>query len=473
MNAHLPRALCALLWLAAPAAFSAPIDQLQSLDDIGPNKIPHLGDSQVLIIPSRVGRDLTDDERTHLQTHYAPDGPFQRYWTDVSRGAYVPHPVLADTVVFDSCPLEDRPEDDCRVTLEDLGLLISGNIADVVRQMLVAVRDEQGLDLGQFDINGKDQAPDGYFDAVVIDTDLYGGIALPLAAFSQGVSVLRTTADAAAGQGAPIDVGIVAFVPPDQHEYAHLFGFIDHYDGQGGDGRPTITGLMGHNQGPTLSAYSRMVIGWGTVQDLSEAGDVELAPVMPSGEILRVGAPPRYALLENRAGPQHAEWDSEFPGLYIYAIDEDQLPEGELGFLRLLEGELYYPNKTPPYLNVNLPLDCLRGQDLGETGLPCELLDDGRQRNIRLPDGTFLGSVEVTGVDGDGALTLHFDPTTEAPAEAVIERTAPPEPEPELNDIVVMNDCGGCDATGPALVPLAAGLLLLLGARRRRRPPPA
>ena len=151
---------------------------------------------------------------------------------------------------------------------------------------------------------------------------------------------------------ATLIAGNVALIPPENHEFGHILGFIDLYGG------PPINDVMGEDSDATLGAFSRLQIGWGEAIEVKGPGTFILEPVMESGQVLRIGEPPRYLLVENRDGPLHRAWDSSLPGVYIYSVDEDTLPTTALGFLDIRAGDLYYPNAEPPYLNVNLPVGC-------------------------------------------------------------------------------------------------------------------
>ena len=81
--------------LIATSAFGNALDHLRTQDDIGLNKVPHFGQSRILVIVSRVGRDVTPAEWQRLQTVYDPAGPegsFRAFWRTTSVGRYDPVP---------------------------------------------------------------------------------------------------------------------------------------------------------------------------------------------------------------------------------------------------------------------------------------------------------------------------------------------------------------------------------------------
>ncbi len=497
--------LAALVLLVAPAASSAhAIDHLQDKTDIGRNKVPHEGTSHILVIPSRTGSTTFPMARWQaLQDYFDPEGgpgTFRAYWQTQSLGRYDPIPTLADPVLYpDECPIPGKPVNNCRFFIDDAELLFSGAVQTALTNLIERVRDEQDIDLSQFDVNGvQEGVPDGWFDGIILSTDLFDGLGLPLAALGQELSVPTTPRemtseddagtldDAGAGTldggsddagdpGPTLSVGVIAFIPPDTHEFGHNLGFMDLYEG------PVITDLMGR-PGSGLSAHSRLQIGWGEVQDVSEPMEITLEPVLEGGPILRFGSPPRYVLVENRSGPKHNQTEDDFPGIYVYSIDENELPTGELGFLDINNGDLYLPNKPEPkqgnvdciddcYLNVNMPIGC-RFAAADEFDA-CVLGGDGVKRNIEhAADGPLGFYIEQVARDFDGSITLRIVSGTlsegDAGPDAGTLDAGSADAGPEVSD-----DCQ-CRAASAARGGGVAGLLALLGlvvvgAGRRRK----
>lgn len=389
-----------LLLCLASTATANPLDHFRT-DDVGPHKVPHQGTVSVLVIPTRVGPEFPADRLAELREIYDPDGgpgTFRGYWRAVSNGAYDPVPVLADPILFDRCPLPDTADEDCVITLTDLALLTNGGPQAYFGGLLEAVRDVQGIDLAQFDTSGAAGEADGFFDGVLVDSDLVDGVGLPLTALTVPIEV-------AVGAGKLV-MGNVAMIPPDNHEFGHLLGFIDLYNG------PTINDLMGATPNVTLSAFSRQQIGWGQTEAATGSGAFELTPVMAGGGMLRLGEPPRYLLVEHRGGAAHAEWDRSPPGIYVYAVDEDTLPKTLLGFLDVPRQTLYFPNAAPPYLNVNLPVDCVLIRNRFSPRAPDCVIKAGQSRTVShpgLPDQAWTLEVEEAGAE-------RLRVTVEAPA---------------------------------------------------------
>jgi hypothetical protein len=396
------RGLVWLLVVMLPAfARADAIDHLQTRDDIGLNKIPHRGESHILVIPMRSGvTSFPADRLALLSRAFRAEGgagSFRDYWRITSNGRYDPIPTLAQPVLYPtSCPLPGRTPATCRVTLADIELISNHGLRDALLDVLTRVRDEQGLDLSQLDVNTASGAgQDGFFDGVVLDSDIYNGIAFPLAAFDNQVSI------ATAPGGPSLTVGIVAMVPPNLHEFGHLFGFMDLYGG------PTVNCLMADTTS-TLSAYSRQQIEWGDVRRIDARTEIDLKPVLDGGPLLRIGSGPTYLMLENRGGDKHRDLESSAPGINIYSIDERELPVGPLGFVDLAKQALYLPNAESPYLNVNLPVACAVGES--DTDRGCILAREGSRRDLVHESGTPTGfSLRLGATRPDGTIHLVLD----------------------------------------------------------------
>ncbi len=525
MNA---RHLLALALAAAPATVSAhALDHLRTKNDIGPNKVPHLGTSHILVVPTRVGVDeFPADRWEELERFFDPAGgpdTFRGYWLAVSGGRYDPIPMLARPVLYpDHCPLANKTVDDCEFDFTDLRGFSQRDLVALYRELLERVRDEQGVDLAHFDVNtAEGPGQDGWFDGVIVDSDIVDGVGIPLNAFGASVSVETTpgasrpapppppmpdaaVADAAVADAAPdaalsdagavdaavadaappvdgappiaagtLRMGNVAMAPPNLHEFGHILGFIDLYNG------PVVNDLMGpYIDEVTLSAFSRLQIEWGEAIDVQGPGTWDLAPTMEGGSILRIGAAPRYLLIEHRGGGQHAQWDRSPAGVYVYSVDEDTLPIRALGFLDLAAGDLYFPNADAPYLNVNLPLGCDLFSLSPGRGCAAQVPDEERALvhasgqswglHLRVDGLQFDGKMRVSIVEGelapppvpDGGPPVVRPPTRENdPEDAGVADAAPTGED---------GGGGGCELAPGAGAPWLA-LLLALPLRRRRR----
>ncbi|MEW5854195.1 MAG: hypothetical protein AB2A00_35805 [Myxococcota bacterium] len=454
--------LVATSLLGAGDGWANALDHLRTKDDIGLNKVPSSGISRVLVIPVRVGSGLTTSERNQLESIFDPAGgvgTFREYWQVNSGGRYDPMPVLVDPVVYtDRCPIPGKTLSNCTFSLNDLGLISSKGLKTTLEDILGRVRDEQDVDLTQFDINGVNGTPDGYFDGLIIDTDMYSGIGFPLAALDNTAVVSVTPGQPDAGAtGATLTAGIVAMIPPELHEYGHVLGFIDLYGG------PTVNDLM-KDIDSTLGAFSRLQIGWGEATDVTGDLEIDLPPVLEGGTILRFGSAPRYVLVENRGGTQHGIYDESHPGIYVYSVDESELPTDPLGFIDIFNRTLYLPNQDPPYLFVNMPVDC----NLGSRTRPgtCALAAENEGRVLTHASGESVGfAIRRGATQPEGTIHLSIRQGTELPPEIPSSTqpdagttTTPPSEEP--------SQTGGCASCELATASPLALLALLL--RRRR-----
>ncbi len=497
-------AVASLGALFCAPAFGYALDNLRTTDDIGLNKVPHQGTSRVLVIAMRVGGPFEEGVWNTLVNEYNPEGgpgSFRDFWRTESNGAYDPIPYLAPPLIYPECPIPELG-DSCRINVEDFNALISGDIQALLVELFERVRDENQINLSEFDVNSADcpqgqACSDGYFDGVVLHTSMFQGIAFPLAALGNEVVVHATpqplpvpsdggiTDGGADGGAAPVvdagpagpllTCGIIALSPPRNHEYGHTLGLIDQYAG------PTMTGLMSQSTSG-MAAYNRLALGWGEDEEVTGPGTYTLAPVLEGGRVLRFGQPPRMVLLENRGGPQHSAWENDHPGLYMYAIDETQLPTTALGFFQVLQGRLYYPNEDPPYLNVNVPLDCNAGSPANVFD-PCVASAVGNVRDVEHTlDGHLGYHVAITDIDEVGNITIEVrEGTRDNPVEpdpdpddAGMEPDPEPTPEPDSSDAgpepdMTGDDCG-CTGTYGASWPAALlGVVLFLVRGRRRR----
>jgi len=487
MNFRWTASFSVALLLPALASANA-LDHLRTTDDIGLNKVPHSGTSHVLVIPSRVGQAFPAGELATLRSYFAPEGgpgTFRHYWQTASNGAYDPIPTVVDPVDYlDRCPIPGKTLNTCSFALDDIALLTSRGLATTFQDVLSRVRDEQGIDLGTFDVNSATGAsPDGYFDGVIVSSDMYSGIGFPLAAVDNTATVRALTDpdggvdDAGVGgQGAVLQAGIVAMIPPDTHEFGHILGFIDLYGG------PTTNDLM-MDISSTLSAFSLQQIGWADVQTVTAEGEINLAPTLSGGSVLKFGSAPRYVMVENRGGTNHELYDTSHPGIYVYTVDEDTLPQTPLGFVDIFAGVLYLPNQAPPYLNVNLPVGCSVGTSLAPG--TCALAAENEERVLVHASGAATGfGIRRGATQADGTITLTV--FAAGPPDAGV--TPPPDagvtPMPDAGAVQVTDagtsatsadggnaaaasGCPGCSNSAPGVDWLAFMVLLALLRPRR------
>ena len=95
--------------LLCSPAFGFALDNLQTTDDIGLNKVPHQGTSRILVIAMRVGGPFQEGVWNELVQEYDADGgpgSFRDFWRIQSGGAYDPIPTLMPPIIYPECPIE-------------------------------------------------------------------------------------------------------------------------------------------------------------------------------------------------------------------------------------------------------------------------------------------------------------------------------------------------------------------------------
>lgn len=396
----------ALLGAATPPLYAEPLDHFKTRDDIGINKVPHLGESHILVIPTRVGESTFPAARlADLQKIFDPaggPGTFRHYWKTVSNGRYDPIPTLAAPLLYpDRCPLPNTTVANCKITFTNISAVADGGVKVALEDMLSRVRDEQQIDLAQFDVNtGTGPGQDGYFDGLIFDSDIISGVGAPLEVLNLAPEVATTPG----GGGTMIRAGVAAMAPPALHEFGHNLGFVDLYNG------PPVNCLMADTTA-TLGAFSRQQIGWAEVDTIKATKRVSLAPVLDGGPILRIGEGTQYLLIENRGGVEHAALESWPAGLNVYAVDETKLPAGTFGFLDVVTQSLYFPNEKAPYLFVNWPIGCK--ESTTDAADSCVLTAEGTTRMLTNQDGTTAGFTLTLGkTAADGSIELVLDDGT-------------------------------------------------------------
>ena len=103
--------------IAAPATRADFIDHLARTDDIGVLKVPHQGETHVLVIPLIIDDQPFEDgdEQTfldELDTFYAAGpGTLQAYYEHASLGRFSPRATVAAAVHLPTCPTLGAYED--------------------------------------------------------------------------------------------------------------------------------------------------------------------------------------------------------------------------------------------------------------------------------------------------------------------------------------------------------------------------
>jgi M6 family metalloprotease-like protein len=489
------RVLFVLLVFASTVARADYMDHFATRDDVGPRKVPSLGDVTVLLIPVEV-RGFPPIDRARLERFFSPDDEagFVQYYEVASLGRYRPRVIIGPTIAYDRCPLPEAQFPGCKVARGDINAFSAG--IDLLRE---AVRrtDEAGLDFTQFDRSGRQGQPDRWADGVMLLTNVpFGGIAFPIGFFNRGDNLMNQSGGPLVVDGVRIPHVAVAGdtdVHVMVHEFGHLLGLTDLYDEAGKYAGLHLSFMGSWSYDPKIvlpDAETRYRLRWANVIQAQGTRRYRLEPVETSGEVIRIGVGDEYFLVENR-GP--ARFDQALPtrGLAVFHVDravESVTAQGRFPKLGAKEGDF-----------VNRILDCVNcdawhpyvrvvqadgvfdveanrrfkaEDDLFRDG--DRLLNDSSQ-SVRSPTSPINGSNFYSGqpsgfllddvrVQADGTIDVAITAPASGQCDdrlcAEGEGCAPVEcgaPEPKM----------GC-TTAPAW-PLLGLLLLEQGLRRRQR----
>lgn len=469
------------------ASFSAHadyVDVFRTRDGVGPQKVPYLGRSQVLLIPVEVA-GFPDLDMPTLRGYFSTTNAtgFTTYYRTASLGRFEPVVTIAPTVKFDTCPLPAAQFPGCAVKRGDVASLVQG--MEMMRQ-IVRRADAAGTDFGQFDANGRSGTPDGFIDGLMILTNTpFGGIAFPFGYFN-------TDDNLAGGKGGPMVVDGVKISMLGiggngsfrvlTHEFGHLLGMTDLYDelDQWDGVYFSPMGAWHYDVKPPLpDAEMRLRLRWSTWHQVSGKQTVTIQPSEKSGEIYRMGVGDEYFLVENRGPGGVFDKDFTARGLIVYHVDRTKLgPSTEGQFVQRLI-DCMSCNPWHPFIRI---LEADKKTDMQEGGKPDYAADLWRDGDTLGPDPTgtpfsfhhrtistnwYSGeasgfSMQDIKVNGDGTITVTFDgPKTGQCDDSICETTelgcgpstcgAPP---------VAKTGCAASEGLWPALA-------LLWFARRR------
>lgn len=315
------------------------IDHFANREDIGLLKVPHTGETRVLVIPVLVDDQPYEqgsdgaflDEIDRFFDPEAEGFAFTPYWVTQSLGRFRPVAAVAPPVHFNTCPPLGEYEN-CDIP-RGAGLS-GGNLQGAAATLRASLffLDEilrcaqegpgsdrscssgGGVDLTQFDTSGQSQGvPDGFVDGVIVISNAgFPGIALPVQELSEN-ALMRLLGSMPAfiygGVTVP-SVAIAGHVSPPQrdvwlsvHEFGHLLGFADLYDETGQTTDLPCTVMGGWYYGtpaPLLDPFSRLAIGFAHAIQVSGSGTYELSPVDTSGTVLKVGSGEEFFAVELR-----------------------------------------------------------------------------------------------------------------------------------------------------------------------------
>jgi M6 family metalloprotease-like protein len=303
------------------------MDHFALRDDVGPRKVPSLGDARLLLIPVEVkGFPLID--RAKLETFFSPDDPngFVRYFETASLGRYRPRVTIGPTISYDTCPLPAAQFPGCRVSRGDISSFSAG--IDLLREA-VRKSDEQGVDFTQFDLSGRAGTPDRWADGVMLLTNVpFGGVAFPIGFFNRGDNLSGASNGPLVVDGIGIPHIAVAgesdlFVMV--HEFGHLLGLTDLYDESGKYAGLQLSVMGSWSYDPNIvlpDAETRFRLRWANWLQIQGRQRVTLRPAETSGDVARIGVGGEYFLVENR-GPGAFDRSLPVRGLAVFHVDRD------------------------------------------------------------------------------------------------------------------------------------------------------
>lgn len=311
--------------LLSPLAHADYMDHFASRDDVGPRKVPSLGDATLLLIPVEVAGFPAMD-RARLERFFSPDEPsgFVQFYETASLGRYRPRVVVGPTISYASCPLPAAQFPGCRVARGDINAFSAG--IDLLRDA-VKRSDEAGVDFTRFDVNGRAGAPDRWADGVMLLTNVpFGGIAFPIGFFNRGDTLAGGSSGPLVVDGVRIphiavagDSDVYVMV----HEFGHLLGLTDLYDETGRTAGLHLSFMGSWSYDPKIvlpDAETRFRLRWGSWIQVKGRERLTLRPAETSGDVARVGLGDEYFLIENR-GP--GRFDASLPvrGLAVFHVD--------------------------------------------------------------------------------------------------------------------------------------------------------
>lgn len=462
------------------------MDHFVVRDDVGPHKAPSLGKAELLVIPVEV-KGFRPFDRAALERFFSPDDPkgFVQYYETASLHRYHPHVTVAQTVVFDTCPLPEAEFPGCAVKRADLGALLPG--LEMIREVVRRARALGGFTFGQLDVNGVAGQGDGWADGVMILTNSpFGGIALPFGFYNTGDNLNGGTGGPMIVDGTR--VGHVAIGGSGNahvlvHEFGHLLGLTDLY-AESNAYRGLDLSVMGSwpydDRIPLPDAETRYRLRWGNWHQVASTRTVVVQPAETSGEVWRLGTGKEYWLVENR-GPGVFDGLVTTRGLALFHVDRTVKLAGEEGRFQdrslnpvnddpwrsyimwvQADGAFHVQHDSPPDWEFDLFRD-------GDAWGPSDDTAPFSGTHTVFSSNTYAGAKTGLGlhdvkVRPDGAIEVTFEAPTDGQCDerlcdqgegcAPVSCQAPPTTPPK----------SGC---GTVLLPPVALLALAWGRRRR------
>ncbi len=170
---------------------------------MGPNRVPPLGRTRVLVVPVSFGGMSSSDYEEFLGFFdAAAEGfTFTNYWLAQSQGRFEPVPTVSDLIEFEGCPVQGVQ--DCQFTVRDMGRI--GEVVDLFREIFDRVIADDTISLDDFDVSGQlPGVPDGWTDGILVVVPGWtGGVAPPVYPFLEVQEHLRRVLAGRAQPGRP------------------------------------------------------------------------------------------------------------------------------------------------------------------------------------------------------------------------------------------------------------------------------
>ncbi len=473
------------LFLVASLARADFMDHFVVRDDVGPHKVPSLGNAELLLIPVEVkGFPALDTDG--LAAFFSADfkGGFNHYYSTASIGRYTPNVTVAKKVLFDDCPLPAAQFPGCIVKRGDINSLVAG--LDMMRETIKRAK-ANGTDFSKLDVNGKKGVADGWADGVMVLLNTpFGGVAFPVGYFNREDNLNG-------GMGGPLVVdGVkiphIAIAGSSDHwvmvhEFGHLLGLTDLYDESDKYAGLHLSwmGAWSYDASiPLPDAESRFRLRWADWHQVSGQQRVYIKPVETSGQVWRLGTGDEYFLVENRGPGGVYDQGLAVRGLAVFHVDRKvKTLRGEEG--RFLDRLLECVNCDPwhPYIQwvqADGKWDAQWNQPVSYTN---DLFREGDElisaptgdplgpNNQALNSNTFAGKgtgISITGIRvlPDNAIEVTLEaPSDNACGEALCAEGPGCAP-------VTCETAGPSAKTGCETAPGLLAALALLGLARRK-----
>ncbi|MFO0722763.1 MAG: MYXO-CTERM sorting domain-containing protein [Myxococcota bacterium] len=355
------------------------IDHFANISDVGQMKVPRRGSAPVLVIPVIIDDQPFEspfqgeqDFLAELHRAFDPSGvggnTFAGYYGLTSFGRYHPEPTVAAPVHFATCPTLGG-HTGCLIPRD--GGLSSGDVVGAVDLLRDTVRfiDEilgcatagpggsrrctsgGGVSLSSFDRSGPSGSPDQFADGVVlVSNGPFPGITLPVKWLANNAILRLTVPPMPSMSYGGVTVGAVAIAGRANqrssariavHEFGHLLGFADLYNERGTSTDLPYSVMGGWQYAsapPLLDPFSRGMIGWGNIQEVSGHQVLTIRPARDGGPILKLGTGSEYFLAEYRTGGPDLDQDLSIAGgVVLERVRLSKLPAPDPGrFLRTL-----------------------------------------------------------------------------------------------------------------------------------------